>query len=272
MSSGGGGGDGGYAERQAQIEAEKADARKKLNYLFGVGSPADNIDKTKYYHDVTTSTVPAVDAESGAGSTPTTTTKSVFDQDAYDAAVKAAGGENPNKAARDKLYSTIRDNAFTAGKRGLDETKDVASRNNRFELFAKGLNGGSEDIDQNAILNRTYNQGLLDLGAKADAAKTDFKSNDEKTRLGLLQSIDAGMDQSSALSSAINQMQNISDKAAADAQGTNLGNLFDAANLMYHNSQARAGRDAATAWWNQYSNGSGGRSSMAARTGTISGT
>lgn len=207
MDGGGGGGDD-YSERQAAIEAKKAEARTRLNEMFGQGDTAS---------------------------------------------------AKSNAASRDALYGTIRDNAFAAGKRGLDETKTNAERNNKFELFARGLNGGSEDIDQNALLNRTYNQGLLDLGAKADAAKTSFKSNDEATRLNLLQSIDAGMDQSSALSSAVNQMKNASDQAAADAQGTTLGNLFDSANLIYSQSQARKGKQDAIDWWNTYNTGSNSR-------------
>ena len=128
-------------------------------------------------------------------------------------------GDDPesaaNKAARDELYSTVRQNAFDAGKRRLDESQTDAKRNLKFELFAKGLGGGSVDVDQNALLDRTYNQGVIDLGAKADTVRNNMRSSDESTRLNLLQSIDAGMDQGSALSSAIAQMRNASDEAAA---------------------------------------------------------
>lgn len=173
---------------------------------------------------------------------------------------------NANKAAREALYSDIRDNAFTAGKRGLDEAKDKATRNNNFALFAQGLNGGSEDIDQNALLGRTYDQGLLDLGAKADSAKTEFKTGDEQTRLNLLQSIDAGMDQSSAISSAINQQKNNLDQASATAQGTNLGDLFATSGALYTKSQAAQGKNDALNFWSNY-NQLGGRSGGASPNG-----
>ncbi len=155
-----------------------------------------------------------------------------------------------NKAAREALYTSIRDNAFTAGKRGLDENQERVARENRFALFAQGLNGGSVDIDENALLKRTYDRGVLDLGAKADAAKADIMGSDEQTRLGLLQSIDAGMDQGSALSSALSQMKVNSDRAAAAAQGTTLGDLFADAGLLYTKTQAARGRQAANDWWN----------------------
>lgn len=157
-----------------------------------------------------------------------------------------------NRAARDELYSTVRTNAFDAGKRSLDEDYQKAQRQNKFALFAQGLNAGSEDINQNALLGRTYDQGLLDLGAKADAAKAGFKANDESSRLQLLQSIDAGMDQSSAISSAMNQMKNNYDRQLADANTTELNDLFSTSGALYTQSQAAKGKQAGiTDWWNQ---------------------
>lgn len=175
-------------------------------------------------------------------------------------------GDPAAKASRDALYQTVRDNSYNAGKRKLDEGRDEAGRSLKFELFAKGLNGGSEDIDQNAKLGRTYSGGLIDLGGKADAAKADFQGQDESSRLGLLQSIDAGVDQGSALSSAINQQQNNANKAEAEATGTNLGNLFSTGTELYNQSQYRKGKQAGTDWWNNYKSGG---SSSAGSSGTL---
>jgi hypothetical protein len=171
------------------------------------------------------------------------------------------------KAGRADIYSTVRKNAYDSGLRGLNETRDNAKRNNSFALFAQGLNGGSEDVDQNALLDRTYNQGVLSLGAKADATKADLQSADETTRLNLLQSINSGTDQASALSSAANQMNNASDKAAADASGTTLGDLFATSGALYTKSQAAQGKAAAQQWWNEWSKSNGAPSSY---TGTTS--
>lgn len=147
-----------------------------------------------------------------------------------------------NKTALDTLYSKVRSDAYAAGKTRLDESKDTAQRNLKFELFARGLNGGSEDVDQNALLGRTYTQGLTDLGAKADDTATQLKSDDEAARLGLLQSIDNGMDQQSAISSAIGQMKNSADKAAAAATSTNVGDLFSNAGLLYQDYRYAKGK------------------------------
>jgi len=179
----------------------------------------------------------------------------LFDQAGYDAAIAERDRINNTKAEREKLYGTVRENAYTAGKRGLDENREKAARDLRFELFAKGLNGGSEDVNQNALLGRTYDQGVLDLSAKADAAATSLRSSDEQTRLNLLQGIDSGMDQASILSSAANQLANNSDKATAEAQGTSIGDLFANAGLLSAQSQYRQGKAAGTDWWNTLSPG-----------------
>jgi hypothetical protein len=197
-----------------------------------------------------------------------------FDQAGYDQATADFNKQVADKQAsigqsaqtRDSLYQRVRDNAYTAGKRGLDEGAEDARRKLKFELFATGNAGGSEDINQNARLKRTYDQGVMDLGAKADAAKADFRSDDENTRLQLLQSIDAGMDQGSALSSATARMQNAADKAAAEAQGTALGNLFDTGSEYFNQNQYSKGRQAGQEWWNTYSGGRG-RSSASSKTG-----
>lgn len=224
---GGGGGDDGYAQKQQAIEDKKAAARASLNAAFGVAAPA-----------------PAARAPS----LPSRVAGQMFSDvgDPYEAPASSLSDEAAkNKAARDTLYSTVRDNAFTAGKRGFDERKTDATRNNKFALFAQGLQGGSVDVDENALIDRTYKQGLLDLGGKADAAKADLRGNDEQTRLQLLQSIDAGMDEGSALSSALGQLQSNGERAYAGAQGTSIGDLFADSGLLYTKSQAARGRQQA---------------------------
>lgn len=265
---GGGGGDD-YSARQAEVEARKQQARDRVNASFGVQPSGAMPNRDDYWRMVPTGVAQSADIPAVPEMT--------FDQAGYDAAVASAnamGGEaQRNKAARDALYSTVRDNAFTAGKRGFDESRDRAKRELKFALAAQGLTGGSTDIDENATLGRTYSQGLLDLGGKADAAKSDLANSDEQTRLGLLQSIDAGMDQGSALSSAINQMQINSDRAAADAQGTALGDLFGDAGLLYTKSNLARGRaDAGNYYDSNYGarppgRGAGGATGIVTSTG-----
>lgn len=177
-----------------------------------------------------------------------------------------------NKTARDTLYNTVRSNAFDAGKRRLDESQQDANRNLRFELLAKGLDGGSVDVDQNALLKRKYDQGVIDLGARADSAKNDLKSSDEATRLGLLQSVDAGMEQGSALSSAIQQMQNANDKAMSQAVGTDIGDVFGNAGLLYSDSVRRKNQKAAQDYWSTIFSNTNPRAASSGASGSITST
>lgn len=157
---------------------------------------------------------------------------------------EGTGGEAA-RAAREQRYTDVRGNAYAAGLRDINEQSDDARRNTKFALFAQGLNGGSEDIDQNARFKRVYDNGVLQLGAKADAAAADARGNDETTRLNLLQSIDAGMDQGSALSSALAQQRVNADKAASAAAQTSVDDLFGNAGLLYQQSIAARGKQRA---------------------------
>lgn len=242
---GGGGGDGGYGERQAQMDRQKQQARDALNLLFGVapsGGAAAPVDRSRFV-------TPGFSfvGDSGQSEMP-----EVFDQAGYDAAVAAAQAQDGmgaeaarNKAALDALYGNVRKNAFDAGKRRLDEQRGTVARDNKFELFARGLDGGSVDVDQNALIGRVYGQGLTDLGARADATATQLRTGDEQTRVSLLQSIDGGMDQGSAISSALTQMRNNADRASAEATGTSLGDLFADAGLLYQQGRRARGEQTA---------------------------
>lgn len=251
----GGGGDDGYEQRQQGIEQSKALARQGLNAMFGMGPSASEQaqvaapDASKFMTQPGSAEKRYV---SGDTFEMAPDWQSTFDQAGFDKATseyqRQAGlgaQAQGNAQARDSLYQGVRDNAFTAGKRKLDEAQQDAARKLKFELFATGQAGGSGDIDENAKQKRTYNNGLIDLGAKADSAKAAFRNADEDTRLQLLQSIDNGMDQGSALSTATQRMQIAADKAAADANGTAVGDLFNTGSEFYNASQYARGRQAA---------------------------
>ena len=258
---GGSGGDDGYEAKQAAQEAKKQAARDALNLQFGVApiSAAVAPSRDAFTTNTPASTINVGSSREGSGYDLFTPASSAFDQAGYDQALSSfntgSGVADSNKAARETLYQGVRDNAYTAGKRRLDEQRDNAAKALKFELFAKGLNGGSEDINQNAKLGRTYTGGLVDLGGKADAAAADFRGNDESARLGLLQSIDSGVDQGSAISSALTQQSVNAQKAASEATGTTLGDLFATGGELYNQSQARLGKQAGADWWNTYGTG-----------------
>jgi len=255
----GGGDDNSATERQQATESSKQAARDALNRQFGIGGAVATRapDRSAFNQKTVVAPYYKYKHEGDMGELVTEGDTYAFDeagynaaQDKYEADLARNSRTQGADTGRQTLYQNVRENAYTSGKRGLDEARDEAARKTKFELFARGLNGGSEDINQNAMLGRTYNQGLMDLGAKADLAESQFRGSDEQTRLGLLQSIDAGMDQGSAASSAMEQMRVNADRAAAEASGTSLGDLFANTGLIYNKGQAAQGKAAGTEWWN----------------------
>lgn len=239
---GGGGGDGGFQERADAENRRKAQGRDAVNALFGVApslAAGAAPDRARFQGTQT--------YQSGGGDNGVEySTVPTFDQAGFDAAQaeynRAAGlGQQAAqaRAGRDALYRKVRDDFFGAGRRQVDEQKAEADRRLKFDLFERGLNGSTIASDKVGDLGRKYDQGIIDLGAKADAARADLQGSDEQTRLSLLQSLDNGMDAGSATSSAINQMRVASDKAASGAQGANIGDLFGDVGLGVSRVQQR---------------------------------
>lgn len=262
----GGGGDGGFGARQDAQDAAKAEARRRLNILFGSYTPStvsrDSFVQAGGRQIVGESEAGPIYADAPGG----------FDQAGFDAATaeEAArqGEADKNRADMDALFAQTRTNAFDAGKRRLDEQRGQAARDLKFELFARGLNGGSVDVDQSALLGRTFAQGITDLGGKADAVSTQLRGDNEAARLQLLQSIDSGMDAGSAVSSALGQMRANADRAASEAIGTSVGDLFSTGGLIFNQNRVAQGRQNAGNWWAQNvgrSGGAGGGSSASGR-------
>jgi len=245
----GGGGDGGFGERQDEQDRKKQAARNAVNVAFGVAPTGSTVRREDF-----TSNVANPD---GSGNTSET----LFDQAGYDAAVAAEAAQGAdslkNKSALDALYGKTRDQAFASGERRINEANTTAKRDLKFELLARGLNGGSVAVDQGSLLQRKYDEGKLDLGGKADSATASLRAGDEGARLQLLQSIDNGMDQGSALSSALAQMKNNADKAGAEALGTNVGDIFLNAGLLYDQGRRARGEQRANDWMSQYTNNVG---------------
>lgn len=245
----GGGGDGGFGARQDAQDAAKAEARRRLNILFGQYTPGA-VDRSSFalpsgQVQIGESEAGPIYADAPGG----------FDQAGYDAAMAAESARqaeaDKNRADMESLFASTRTSAYDAGKRRLDEQHDQAKRDLKFELFARGLNGSSVAAEQSALLGRSFSQGLTDLGGKADAVSTQLRGDNEAARLQLLQSIDSGMDAGSAVSSALGQMRANAERAASDAIGTSVGDLFSTAGLIYNQNRVAQGRQNAGNWWAQ---------------------
>lgn len=235
-SGGGGGGDGGYSAQQAQQEARKQASRDAVNRIFGIGG--DTVTRTPVYGAAGPAEQRYVDGGEMGGSWV----------DVPGAAPQITGyNETTDTAASDALkarnagYDRVKTATYDLNKQKLDTDRTDAARSLKFALLRSGNAGGGLDIDQNNLLQRKTDQGIIDSTNMADAAALGARTSDERSRLDLLSRIDAGMDQGSALQGAQSQLQSSADTALANAKGNVIGNVFDNAGLLYQTAQGNNG-------------------------------
>lgn len=150
---------------------------------------------------------------------------SILNNDAYNAAMQAYQRGNAARS-RNQLYDTVRNDTFNFHKQRLDDDRTQAERALRFQLARQGQFGGSLDLDQNSELSKGYNNGLLDVRNLSDAARNDALARDDQTRIDLINRVNAGMDEQSAIASANSQMQSNINQARDNALSQSLGNAF----------------------------------------------
>lgn len=262
MSSGGGG-DGGAQQRAEQDEYRKAQARNRVNAIFGidptkVSAPVDPLDRFRRPDPINTQSVntrgtsdpPTYYGQRGSPFVPPTPEPVVAPQDTTDYGAMETEARG-NKAARDALYQTTANNAFDLNKSTLDRDHGVAQRQNKFQLFRQGLAGGSVDADQNALLGEATDRATLNVRNAADTVGNDFRAADEQTRLDILRQISGGLDANSAIQSGIRGMQLSSDRAN-QASRTDIGSgLLDDAGLLYQSKEKAAGMKAGMDWYSK---------------------
>jgi hypothetical protein len=140
--------------------------------------------------------------------------------------------------ARQGLYDEQRDAVFDINKRDIDRQYEQAERNNRFGLARSGLFGGSADVDSNALLQRTENEGLLKAGGIADSAAADLKMSDERSRQNLTNMAQSGIDTGTLSNMGLNELSANKQGANAFRSGATIGNLFgDLGNAYLQNQQ-----------------------------------
>jgi hypothetical protein len=229
---GGGGGDGGYAERQAEMKAEQDAAIAEVNSVFGKGQGRP-IYETRY-RDV------IVDPGSMSGDsswTPATVYQQPYEAIVgYDTAARDAAA-----AERDALYGTITQDASARLLDRLSDDRRVAERGTKFQLARQGLAGGSADVDQNAEILRKFNEGSLEAGNAALASGNSARSADEQTRIGIINNIRNGMAASDAISASFAGLTNNANEARDAAMATNIGGFFDDINRLNEQRQFNMG-------------------------------
>ena len=128
---------------------------------------------------------------------------------------------------REKLYSTISEDAKKKALIDLEKERAITERELNFSLARNGLSGGSRDVDANKDVLDTTQQGILKASEMGLSTANDARSNDEKTRVNLINSIQSGLDSGSAVQSAYTGLANNANIARDNANAISLTGFFD---------------------------------------------
>lgn len=239
--SGGGGGDGGSAAREEEERARRASSIDAINAYFGVGPAAKTI----------TTTAPAVGAPGSFSQHPWGGTP-VWNPDPKYRAPVTTTQANPlvassakNKAGREALYGDTRKNVLDLNLQKLSEYASDADRTRRFGLARGGQRGSSVDIDSARDFRRAYDTSATDASRLADSAALDFRTSDEKSRLNLINQINAGADANTTLTSGVNQLSLNADEARLGANNYLVNNVFNDLAKQYAYGKALSGTEEA---------------------------
>ncbi len=233
LYKGGGGGDGGAAARKAAEDARIASSIRKLNEVFGLAEATpDPVDRNRF-----TTRTPASNSNNalwrvyGVPQPQSNDDQITFDEAGYNAAVKAAQDKANSLRgageARENLYKKIGTDATNTALLDLNRERGITERDLNFGLARAGLSGGSRDIDANREVLDTYQQGVLKASNIGLQTGNNARSNDEKTRVNLINSIHAGLSDGDATAQAYTAMSNNARSAADDANSASLAGFFD---------------------------------------------
>jgi len=154
-------------------------------------------------------------------------------------------GDDTAAAARQTLYDTTRNDTSAYYTKQLEQDRAEAARQIEFAKARAGTAGSSQGINLDSQFQQAYDRGLLEIANKADSSATSMKTSDEQSRLGIIAKILAGMDQSSAVSSAANQLSTNAQTAQQNAQGSRMANVFSDLLSGIQTGQTVAGQNAA---------------------------
>lgn len=154
-------------------------------------------------------------------------------------------GDDAAMAQRNALYDTTKNDVRSFYSGQLEEDKAKAQRELEFQKARQGIIGSSQSNDLDKEFQTRYDRGLLDVANRADSAATDFKTNDEQSRLNLISKIVAGMDQESAVQNALSTMETNQEQANSAYQSQRMANVFADMFNAYNQNQFNQGQQAA---------------------------
>lgn len=256
---GGGGGDNG--EHQAKVEqARRSDAIDKINSYFGVGPAQATLkryaDGTMMDPTATNSwgqpaikqtwvpnTLPTLgggglsEHATATGTGPLSIVRGEHGETiggtghyepmaTTDVANPLAATAKTNATSRQALYDKTRQDVLDYDLTDLGRQATVAKRSLGFDLARQGLDRSSVENDKNTLFQQNYDTGATNAAQEADQAALGFKSSDEKSRLDLINQINAGADANTAATNAGRSLDLNTTAAANQAKGAAVGNAF----------------------------------------------
>jgi len=143
---------------------------------------------------------------------------------------------------RKQQYADHRQNVYDLNKGALDESYGDAKRNLMFNLARNNLTGSSIEVDKSGDLLEGYTDNIQRANDIADTQKNNLEGADERTRSTLVNSVQSGLEQESALTSAGNNMLLNYNQANESNVAQNWDNMFDNwkaynRNQRYQNAQ-----------------------------------
>jgi len=213
----GGGGDGGAADRERERERKNAAAIASINAIFGLDDPSlYNIPQTRQVPiRIQSSEDPAIFEDRGYRTEEFTATDTAKIEQA-----------KTNKAAREQLYSTSREDILNYFKKQLEEQQSREERLAREQFAQRGWTGGAHEISYGKDYEKAVQDALFNIGTRADTAVSDIRALDEKARQNLISQILSGMDEQSAITGATSALRQNVDTAKSAALQQSLGDVF----------------------------------------------
>ena len=125
----------------------------------------------------------------------------------------------------------------------LNRQKGETDRNLKFAMARSGQTGGKVAIDNAARVGQDYNRGVIESDRRAQSAAADLRSQDESSRLGLIQMAQSGLDATTGSSRALSALQNNLQAGRSTSTAQGLGDAFGTfANLFKRSQEAAAAR------------------------------
>lgn len=171
---------------------------------------------------------------------------------AAEAARKARIAETVNKINnvfsdpdRDSIFTGIKEDAQNRFEPDLQRDFEDSQRETKFALSRRGLLGGSQQVESESENDRRFDEGALNIATLSDNAVQDAKSQDERNRLNLINRANAGENQGSIVTDALNSINVSSDLAKTNLANEQLGNFFQGAGNLFTDANTVIGQNQA---------------------------